>query len=269
MPSLFLPCSSPCSSLRSSRFIASGTGVPVWLQNEGAWRSDPAGPSSWKRQGRWASEARPTKDGPLAAAHFDSYKGSHKSSAAILDAPCPLSYGTTRVSLRSLVAGAAIGFAAAVGVSLDANAAPSARLVYARGPGATECPGEEALRQAVAQRVGYDPFFAWAPLTLSVELLGEDGYLRGRIMVEKEGLERGSQVIEARRGGACAELLQAVALAVTVAFDAATAGRARSDQGPIVARGSKRRRTGACTSFCQSAGTRRSDHARRPRAITR
>ena len=45
-------------------------------------------------------------------------------------------------------------------------AAASARLVYVRGPGAEECPGEEALRAAVGTRLGYDPFFAWAPDTL-------------------------------------------------------------------------------------------------------
>src|SRR5579859_7626471 len=85
---------------------------------------------------------------------------------------------------------------AALGASPSAIAAPSARLVYARGPGASSCPDESALRQAVVARIGYDPFFPWAPLTISVELTGTPGGgLQGRVLVERGGFSTGSQVI--------------------------------------------------------------------------
>ncbi len=47
----------------------------------------------------------------------------------------------------------AVLFAALV-LSGSAEAAPSTRLVYGRGPGAEKCADESWLRQAVAARVG-------------------------------------------------------------------------------------------------------------------
>ena len=40
-----------------------------------------------------------------------------------------------------------------------ASAGASAHLVYVRGAGAEQCPGEQAIRAAVGARLGYDPFF--------------------------------------------------------------------------------------------------------------
>ncbi len=60
--------------------------------------------------------------------------------------------------------------AAIVGCALfswsTARAAASSRLVYGRGPGTENCPNEAVFRQAVVARVGYDPFFPWAELTV-------------------------------------------------------------------------------------------------------
>jgi hypothetical protein len=56
------------------------------------------------------------------------------------------------------------------GVSVAASETASARLVYVRGPGAEDCPGEQAIRAAVGARLGYDPFLAWARDTMFVEI---------------------------------------------------------------------------------------------------
>jgi hypothetical protein len=64
---------------------------------------------------------------------------------------------------------------AVLSASRWAYATPSARLVYSRGHGAESCPDEHALREAVAARVGYDPFFPrWSAL-----LFRADWKLRG------------------------------------------------------------------------------------------
>ena len=121
---------------------------------------------------------------------------------------------------------------AATALARPADAAPSARLLYARGPGAETCPDEQGLRHAVAARIGYDPFFPWAALTVSVEITSDAGKLHGRILLETGGIEKGAQTIhEVRRDVAgpagCEELIASIALAVSVALDAereATAG---------------------------------------------
>ena len=51
----------------------------------------------------------------------------------------------------------------------SAPAAPSARLVYVRDPDAATCPDEQAVRAAVAARLGFDPFLAYARATMFAE----------------------------------------------------------------------------------------------------
>ncbi|MEO6602920.1 MAG: hypothetical protein ABIQ16_23750, partial [Polyangiaceae bacterium] len=43
---------------------------------------------------------------------------------------------------------------------------PTSRLVYARGPGAEQCPEQSVVRAAVASRLGYDPFFPSSDKTI-------------------------------------------------------------------------------------------------------
>ena len=115
-----------------------------------------------------------------------------------------------------------------------AAAAPSSRLVYGRGPGAEECGDEAALRRAVAARVGYDPFFPWAPLTVTVEVTTDGGHLRARVVVvDERGIEKGAQTL-AGTGASCDDLLESIALAVSVALDAAprTTPKADTPQAP-------------------------------------
>jgi hypothetical protein len=122
-------------------------------------------------------------------------------------------------------------FLAAWSISRGAEAAPSARLVYARGPGVESCPDESVLRAAVAVRMGYDPFLPAAELVIRVEMTAEGQHLRGRIILETGGIEKGSQTIDEPRregvGASCEDLVTSIALAVSVALDA--------DKVPVVA----------------------------------
>jgi hypothetical protein len=118
---------------------------------------------------------------------------------------------------RSLAVGAVL---ATLAVSSSASAAPSTRLVYARGRGAETCPDEFALRHAVATRVGYDPFFPWAPLTVVVEMAGGGGHVRARVVVvDSAGIEKGAQSLQGA-GSGCDDLVESTALAIAVALDA-------------------------------------------------
>jgi hypothetical protein len=95
-------------------------------------------------------------------------------------------------------------------VAARVQAAASARLVYVRGLGAEECPGENALRAAVEARLGYDPFFAWAHDTLVPELSRAGGEFRVDLKLvdehnalrAKRGL--GPATVPARQGRRCA-----------------------------------------------------------------
>jgi hypothetical protein len=113
--------------------------------------------------------------------------------------------------------------AAAILISASgADAAPSSRLVYGRGEGAEECPDESALRRAVAARIGYDPFFPWAPVTVTAEVRRSAGTLRGRItLVDQSGIQKGARELGVASGD-CAELVSSMALAISIALDSLT-----------------------------------------------
>src|SRR5580658_7755914 len=124
---------------------------------------------------------------------------------------------TARMSSRiALAASIALPILTATQLAL---ATPSARLVYSRGPGAESCPDEAALRKAVASRVGYDPFFAWAEKTIVASLLRVDpkGFVARVHLVDGAGVEHGSR--ELRSDQTCADLLDAAALAIAIAID--------------------------------------------------
>lgn len=98
------------------------------------------------------------------------------------------------------------------------NAAPTSRLVYSRSTDAASCPDEQALRRAVAARIGYDPFFAWATRTIVAGVTRRDGvYLATVELVDEAGTSHGAR--ELRAEGECTELLDAVALAIAIAID--------------------------------------------------
>ncbi len=99
-----------------------------------------------------------------------------------------------------------------------AAASPSARLVYARDEAASACPDEGALRRAVAALVGYDAFFPWAKRTVIATVSMRERVFFARVeLVDEQGIVHGGH--ELRADAACAELLDAVALAVAIAID--------------------------------------------------
>jgi hypothetical protein len=106
-----------------------------------------------------------------------------------------------------------------VALASSASAAPSSRLVYARGEGGDACPDEAALRKAVAARVGYDPFFPWAAVTVTAEVRRVGAKLHGRVtLVDGAGMQRGVRELESDSDD-CAELVSSVALAIAIALD--------------------------------------------------
>lgn len=112
-------------------------------------------------------------------------------------------------------------------VSVIAHATPSARLVYVRDKGAEDCPDENALRAAVAARLGYDPFFPYAKATLFAEITRDAGTFRARVKLVDEGnVVRGNREIE-HKGAKCADLVDAMALTMSIAIDP------RSLTGPV------------------------------------
>ncbi|HTB72556.1 MAG TPA: hypothetical protein VK762_04915 [Polyangiaceae bacterium] len=104
-------------------------------------------------------------------------------------------------------------------IPTTANARPSARLVYSRAAGAESCPDERALRAAVAERVGYDPFFAWVKQAVVASMApdGRRGFVARIRLVDEQGIEAGTRDLHA--DGACADLLDTAALAIAIAID--------------------------------------------------
>lgn len=125
---------------------------------------------------------------------------------------------------HAIAKAASIPVAAAAVALLSSNvahASPSAKLVYVRGPGAQACPPESDLRQAVALRLGYDPFFPTASKTVIAQLRRDDArraYLGAVQIVGDDGNARGSRDLVSN-GDDCAELVRAIALAVSLALD--------------------------------------------------
>jgi hypothetical protein len=90
--------------------------------------------------------------------------------------------------------------------------------VYSRSVDAGSCPDEQALRRAVAARVGYDPFFAWATRTVVASLTRRNQAFVATVdLVDEGGVSHGAR--ELRAEGDCGELLDAVALAIAIAID--------------------------------------------------
>jgi hypothetical protein len=108
---------------------------------------------------------------------------------------------------------------ATMGTPVAASGGPSARLVYARAPEASSCPDESALRNAVAARLGYDPFFPWAKQTVVVQVWREARRYRARLqLVDAAGLAHGTRTLASEQS-TCAELFDAAALAISIAMD--------------------------------------------------
>ncbi|MEZ4394671.1 MAG: hypothetical protein R3A48_26660 [Polyangiales bacterium] len=113
----------------------------------------------------------------------------------------------------------------ALGVLLVAPAAasqprgPTAVLRYERGAGASTCPDAQAIRDAVAARLGYDPFRDAAPMTVRATIARHRRRLRGRVEVtHAAGAALGTREIESSHRD-CAEIASALTLAVSIVID--------------------------------------------------
>jgi hypothetical protein len=101
-----------------------------------------------------------------------------------------------------------------------ASADVSARLVYARDSAATVCPDESVLRRAVEARLGYDPFLPWASATVVVRFSREDLGFAANVEMFTGGESKGARKLRSDDPG-CSGLVDAAALAVSIALDAA------------------------------------------------
>jgi hypothetical protein len=109
--------------------------------------------------------------------------------------------------------------AASVFDARRALATPTSKLTYVRSSGAEVCPAEPVLRRAVAERVGYDPFFPWAQRTVAVQIdpAGAKGFASQLRILDADGTLLGERLLEPVHD--CGELVQSIALAISVAID--------------------------------------------------
>lgn len=100
-----------------------------------------------------------------------------------------------------------------------ASAAPAARLVYLRGKGAESCPDENAIKQAVAARLGYDPFVPYATAVMIAEVTRDGGAYKARIkLVDENNIVRGTRELT-HNGDKCADMIDTMALTMSIAID--------------------------------------------------
>jgi hypothetical protein len=112
-----------------------------------------------------------------------------------------------------------IVFVLTLAISGQADASAASRLVYTRTTGAAHCPDEKRFRTAVAERLGYDPFFPWAEQTVTVDIFEEKGSLRAKLtLVDRDGIVRGTRTLRGRARD-CEELLASLALATSITLD--------------------------------------------------
>jgi hypothetical protein len=112
--------------------------------------------------------------------------------------------------------------------SLAVRSEPASRvhLRYTLGEGAARCPAEAAVRDSVAARLGYEPWADRAPRTIivAVGLVGQ--LLRARVELRGvQGKIDGVRELSSSRLD-CQELSAAVELAISIAIDPLSFGRA-------------------------------------------
>jgi hypothetical protein len=94
-----------------------------------------------------------------------------------------------------------------------------ARLRYDVAPEVEGCPSEASVRNAVGARLGYDPFDASAAETIAAAIAPGKDALEARVEVrDADGKATGSRVIRSP-GRDCAELSEAMTLAISIAID--------------------------------------------------
>jgi hypothetical protein len=75
------------------------------------------------------------------------------------------------------------------------------------------------MRKAVAQRLGYDPFFPAAEKTIVSQIIRDRAELRGSVqLVDGQGIVRGMRAFKVG-ADECEELVAAMSLAISIAID--------------------------------------------------
>jgi hypothetical protein len=119
---------------------------------------------------------------------------------------------------RSQAKLAGLVFAATIFSASAVHAFPSSRLIYVRGKGTEQCPDEDIVRTEVSSRLGYDPFFVWAERTIVAQLSREGRQFHAIVqLLDARGVVRGSRALSSSEN--CAELVKAVALAISIGID--------------------------------------------------
>lgn len=119
-----------------------------------------------------------------------------------------------------------VRWASLVGVGLlgllgsrTAEAFPTAQLVYSRGAGTEACPDRDAVRTAVTNRLGYDPFDASSEKMIVARIVRESDQLRAEVeLVDEHGARLGQRELSAPLDQ-CDDLLHAMALSISIAID--------------------------------------------------
>lgn len=100
-----------------------------------------------------------------------------------------------------------------------------ARLAYAHEPSVAGCPTDRELRDAVAARLGYDPFASAKddePMQIIVQVRRRGAAVAGTL--EIMGPRPGKKELDSPRGD-CRELVDALAVAIALAIDPASSTR--------------------------------------------
>lgn len=100
-----------------------------------------------------------------------------------------------------------------------ANPQADARLVFSRDSASSSCVDEPALREAVGERLGYDPFTNDSSVQLHVHVFRERGRYRGTLERQLAAEARSTASHYEDRSSDCRELGPALALALAVAID--------------------------------------------------
>ncbi len=118
-------------------------------------------------------------------------------------------------------------------LSRTASATPTAKLTYVRGEGAGACADESALRQAVAARLGYDPFRPVAENAVSVDVrrVGPR-YVAHVKLIDADSKERGDRELQSKSDD-CGDLTSTLALTISIALDPLSLTRPPPDPPPV------------------------------------
>ncbi len=104
-------------------------------------------------------------------------------------------------------------------LALALTAQPTQRLQFERGASAQACPDEAALRRAVAERLGKDPFTDDGQRTVRVSFDATDAGLSADVqLADPTGAVQGNRRLVSPQLD-CAELAQSTALAVSIVVD--------------------------------------------------